>query len=165
MHRSRVVLSLFTILLGACLTGCATSDTAAESRPDGGQHFSSPADAVERITELLEAKDWPTLARYYDLEGSGVNPARLVSGEFFYTEQPPASAHPAGFWRYKHPFAPGFKYLRDDPVAEETDTIVVTVMVEIDQGGGMIQRGLETFMMKKSRSGWQILPGRADGPG
>ena len=123
----------------------------------GAKYFPSPAVAVEQITVMLEEKNWGELAKYYDLTDSPVARSELISGEFFYTEEKPEAAHPAGFWKYKHPFAPTFKF-KSIRELEETGVIEVTVEVEIDQGGGMIQRGLQTFLMRKSDRGYQVLP-------
>ena len=84
----------------------------------------------------------------------------LISGSFFYTDKEPAVAHPAGFWHYKHPFAPAYKF-HSFRHLNEPSVIEVTVMVEIDQGYGMIQRGLQTFLMRKTKNGFQIIPHKA----
>ena len=140
------------LFLAGCITCPGTSD--------GAKYFTTPADAVEQITTMLERKDWPELARYYDLSDSPEDPAKLSSGEFFYTDQEPPVSHPAGFWRYKHPFAPGFE-LHSTRELDEPGVIEVTVMVEIDQGGGMIQRGIETFLMRQTKRGYQVMPHKA----
>ena len=123
----------------------------------GSAYFQSPKQAVSAITVLLEAKDWPVLAKYYDLTGSEIDRAALDSGEFFWRTKRPPAAHPAGFWRYKHPFAPGFKY--DDEQATDRPRVVkVAVKIEIDQGGGPQQRSFSHFLMRKHPQGWQVLP-------
>lgn len=134
---------------------------------DDPAYFESPRQAVEEITAMLVARDWPALARYYDLEGSGVDRAQLVSGEFFWRTERPEMSHPA-FWRYKHPFSPGFHYawsgpaggIETVPVDEDEDGIVtVTLEVEIEQGSASpVQRGHSEFRMRKSARGYQILP-------
>jgi hypothetical protein len=126
-------------------------------------YFASPVSAVEQITIMLKAKDWAELANYYDLTNSPVDRSKLISGEFFYTNEKPPNAHPAGFWHFKHPFSPDFKYhsYRD---LEESNIIEVVVQVEIDQGGGMVQRGLQAFLMRKSIKGFQILPQKGRAP-
>ncbi len=153
MRRQRIV-----GVCGLCLfvVGCHQP----MSSGSGARYFASPSDAVERITAMLEKKDWPELAKHYDLADSPIDRTDLISGEFFYTEEEPAVAHPAGFWRYKHPFAPAFEFksVRD---LEEPGVIEVTVGVEIDQGGGMIQRGLQTFLMRRSDKGYQVMPHKA----
>ena len=141
-----------------CILAAGCRETA--SRADAPKYFASPASAVERISSLLEEKNWPELARYYDLTGTPMDRADLVSGEFFYTDQEPAAAHPAGFWHYKHPFAPAFKF-KSTRELEEPGVIEVTVGVEIDQGGGMIQWGLQTFLMRKTEQGYQVMPHKA----
>ena len=123
-------------------------------------YFQDPQSAVPAITKLLKAKDWKSLARYYHLDGSEVKRADLESGAFFYTDQRPEAAHPAGFWRYKHPFAPGFQYVESRDL-QTLLQIEVIVAIEIDQGGGPPQRGMQAFLMRRTPEGYQILPGRA----
>ena len=149
---------LLAALAGAWFCGCA-QQTIRE-----GHYFPSPADAVPKIADLLRAKDWATLACCYDLSGSTIDRADLESGAFFYTDEQPAVAHPAGFWRYKHPFAPAFEYLREEPTSDPNVSRVI-LAVEIDQGGGMVQRGLSAFPMVKRPQGWQIRPEQATAQG
>ncbi len=141
---------------------------------DDPAYFDSPRQAVEQITAMLEAKDWPALAHYYDLEGSGIDRAQLVSGEFFWRTERPEVSHPAGFWRYKHPFSPGFHYawsgsevgIANIMAAPDADTpegdpgiVKVVLEVEIEQGAGEpVQRGFSEFRMRRSERGYQILP-------
>lgn len=138
------------------LVGCNSRPTVSDSQ----KYFESPESAVEQIAVMLKEKNWARLADYYDLSDSPVERSTLISGEFFYTDEEPAGAHPAGFWRYKHPFPPAFKFhsTRD---LEEPGVIEVTVHVEIDQGGGMIQRGMQTFLMRKTKNGYRIMPHKA----
>jgi hypothetical protein len=138
---------------GLLLFGCSI-DSSLDYNP---MYFTGPASAVEQIAIMLKTKDWTELANHYDLTDSLINRSELVSGEFFYTDVEPPNAHPAGFWRYKHPFPPAFKYYSSRDL-EEPNIIEVTVQVEIDQGGGMVQRGLQTFLMRKTIKGYQILP-------
>ena len=140
-------------IVGLLLLGCNHMHNVA----DNSMYFADPASAVEQITVMLKAKDWAELARYYDLTDSSIDRSKLISGEFFYTDEKPANAHPAGFWHFKHPFPPAFKYHSSRDL-EESKIIEVTVQVEIDQGGDMVQRGLQTFLMRKSIKGYQVLP-------
>ncbi len=152
----RLALAAGTFIVCLGLAGCSSSP----ATTDGPKYFPSPAEAVERITVMLEEKNWVELAHYYDLSDSPEERATLTSGEFFYTDQEPAMAHPAGFWHYRHPFAPGFPFhSRRD--LEAPDVIEVTVMVEIDQGGGMVQRGTERFLMRQTDNGYQVMPHKA----
>ncbi len=124
------------------------------------KYFESPEKAVEMVTKLLNKKDWVALSRYYDLSDSNISRYELVSGRFFYTEQPPEGAvHPAGFWKYKHPFAPGFQYFGHEPAGG--NRVTVTVTIQIDQGGGMVQRGMDSFKMIQTGEGYRILPDEA----
>ena len=121
-------------------------------------YFSGPAEAVPIITDLLEKKNFEILSRYYDLSNSDIALTELESGDFFIQKERPEIAHPAGFWRYKHPFAPGFKY--QSVRASDKDSIyIVEVSISIDQGAGSPgQMGLSYFYMIKSDKGWKLLP-------
>lgn len=151
MQLSKVLLITMTAIF---LPGCQSDS---RSTTENAGYFTDPASAVEEISVMLRNKDWAKLATYYDLSGSQIDRATLISGEFFYTDERPESAHPAGFWRYKHPFPPAFKYLSSSDVAQ-VGVKQVTVYVEIDQGGGMIQRGEQTFFMSWTGKGFQVLP-------
>ncbi len=153
-------LGLLVGLLSCCIVGGLVVVAQAMELIDADTsplYFESPQAAVPVITDLLEAENWPTLARYYDLSGSDVDRAELVSGRFLIRTERPEVAHPAGFWRYKHPFAPGFKFSAVHDTGAD-GVVQVVVMVEIDQGGGMIQRGLDSFFMRRFAKGYQILP-------
>ncbi len=120
-------------------------------------YFPSPETAVECISSLLKDKDWPELARYYDLGGSGIDHVALRSGNFFYNDEQQLPGHPAGLDRYRHPFAPGYRFIASRP-SGEPDVIEVTVAISIDQGAGPPQRGLRRFLMRSSGQGYQLLP-------
>ena len=90
------------------LAGCNSRSTVSDSQ----KYFQSPESAVEQTAVMLKEKNWARLADYYDLSDSPVDRSTLISGEFFYTDEEPASAHPAGFWHYKHPFPPAFCELK-----------------------------------------------------
>ena len=123
-------------------------------------YFSSPADAVPIITELLKKNNFKTLAGYYNLSNSEIKLSQLESGDFFIRKKRPEISHPAGFWRYKHPFAPGFKYKSVRATAKEA-VFIVEVSISIEQGfDSPMQTGLSFFYMIKSDRGWQILPDR-----
>ena len=119
-------------------------------------YFSDPKSAVDEIARLMRAKSWTELARYYDLSGTEIFIEELNSGRFFVRDKLPAVGHPAGFGRYKQPFAPSFSYSSHEVIDE--NRVEVTVEISIDQGGGMIQRGLDSFRMRKSDKGYQVLP-------
>ncbi len=147
-------LGLFGLLTVLVLSGCVSMQEPA----DAGRYFASPQKAIPEITRLLKAKDFETLAACYDLSGSTVRRADLESGTFFVREKPPAVAHPAGFWRYKHPFAPGFQYSSIAP-GPKANVHKIQVRISIDQGeGAPPQIGFQSFYMIKSAKGWQILP-------
>jgi hypothetical protein len=150
-------------LFGCCLLAFWSGGCAAPGgKTEEPLFFASPEAAVEIATPLLRANDWPTLARYYDLAGSPVAREELVNGTFFFSERIEGMQHPAGLSRYKHPFAPGFRFLRSEagPLPETTK---VTVQIEIDQGAGApAQRGLSAFLLRRSPRGHQFLPTKID---
>lgn len=119
-------------------------------------YFNDPPQAVEAITKMLIAKDYVTLSHYYDLSETDVDRDRLCSGDFFIQTQRPEVAHPGGFWRHKQPFSPGFKYAFHTQLPG--DMVEVTVQIEIDEGGGMTQTGLDRFYLRKSKDGYQLVP-------
>lgn len=152
-----MILPKTAIIIAICLLLLGCNNHFSVTNP---MYFTSPESAVEQITVMLENKDWSELSRCYDLTDSPIDRATLISGEFFYTDERPDVAHPAGFWHYKHPFPPAFKYGSSRNL-EEPGVIEVTVEVEIEQGGGMIQRGMQTFLMRKTDKGYQVMPHKA----
>jgi hypothetical protein len=149
------------VLAAIAAVGCASADkSAATSAPDA-LYFSSPQHAVETSTTLLKARDWPTLARYYDLQGSPLTRAELAQGPFFYSDRVEGFQHPSGASKFKHPFAPGFSLMRTEPT-QQPDTIKAIMLLEIDQGDGRTQRGMSAFLLRKHAAGWQILPEKVD---
>ena len=121
-------------------------------------YFSSPAEAIQIITELLEKKNYKILAKYYDLSNSEIKLSELESGDFFIRKERPEIAHPAGFWRYKHPFAPGFTFNSVQATAKDA-IYIVEVSISIDQGSDSPKQfGLSYFYMVKSDKGWKVLP-------
>ena len=126
------------------------------------KYFKSPEEAVQIISRLLEKDDWKTLSLYYDLSGTDIDRKDLESGQFFvrFEDELREISHPGGFDRYKHPFAPGSKYSGHEKL--DTDRIKVRVSIEIDQGGGMVQRGIKTFLMQEFLNGYRVLPDIVD---
>ena len=121
-------------------------------------YFSSPAEAIQIITELLEKKNFKILARYYNLSNSEIELSELESGDFFIRKERPEIAHPAEFWQYKHPFAPGFLFSSVQATAKDT-IYIVKVSIAIDQGSDSPkQLGFSYFYMVKSDKGWKLLP-------
>ena len=120
-------------------------------------YFENPEKAIPEIRELLEASDWKTLSRYYDLRDSDIKIKELLSGDFFIRTEKPEVVHPGGFWKYKHPFPPAFNYQHDTLINDSIYEIVMSL--EIDQGEGMMQKGIQNFYMIKSDDGFQILAG------
>jgi len=161
------------VLLGACAGSAGIGrSTISNSRNGGngprnsgkGLYFASPQAAVEATGQLLAAKNWGTLAQYYDLGATDYTTDELGDGHFFVRPSRPAGSHP-GVWQYRQPFHPAYEY--DSAKETEQEGVwEITVVVEIDQGGGpgdgegeaMIQRGYDTFQMRKSDAGWQLLP-------
>jgi hypothetical protein len=127
-------------------------------QPVEASYFASPEAAVPLITALLRQEDFKSLAAYYDLSNSEIPRACLESGSFFIREKRPEVAHPAGFWRHKHPFSPGFEYA-GMRASGQPQVQVITVEISIDQGeGSPSQVGRSSFYMIQSAPGWQVLP-------
>jgi len=156
--RSVALLSLWiSFWTHSLFYGCSVAGQKIDPKQPERHYFSSPQEAVIVVTELLRKEDWVTLSSYYDLSDSKVDRRELESGRFFIRTETPPGPHPTGFWRYKHPFPPGFKFDRVNTTADPS-VIVVVVSIEIDQGGGVKQRGVSEFKMRKSAKGYQILP-------
>ena len=148
----------FSVFLIFFFWGCNTMKTNDLLGKSETYYFSSPAEAIPIITELVKTENLKVLARYYDLSNSEIKLAELESGDFFIRKERPEVAHPAGFWRYKHPFAPGFKFSSVQAAAKDP-IYIVEVSISIDQGlDSPIQSGLSYFYMLKSDNGWKILP-------
>lgn len=124
----------------------------------GPGYFESPQAAVTEATKLMKSKSWKQLSRYYDLDGSGVARSTLDSGVYFMTKvsdtpQPP----PMGQLGDREPFPPGFQFVTMEPDKEPGVTLV-TLGLEIDQGGGPKQKVMRQVRMKKHEQGWQFVP-------
>jgi hypothetical protein len=165
MNRRTITALISCFLMAAA--GCAAGETAALSRTKGatmkeseGLYFTDPKTAVTVISGLIEQSDWPALSRYYDLSGSAIGRGELESGRFFVRTERPPLAHPGGFWRIRHPFDPSFRYRYHQTLSG--GQVRVHLSIEIDQGGGMIQRGMHSFLLWKSEKGFQILPFETD---
>jgi len=125
-------------------------------------YFKSPGQAVDSIRAMLRAESWDKLSRYYDLSGTDIDRAMLISGDFFIRKKRPEVAHPAGFWKYKHPFSPAFEYARISS-GPEKNVYIIHLEIEIDQGSDSpAQVGLDSFYMIQSDKGWQVLPGQVE---
>ena len=119
-------------------------------------YFESPKKAVEQITEMLKNENWEKLFTYYDRYGSNIQPKEFLSGRFFIRAKAPEVAHPGGFWKYKHPFAPGFTF---DYTTTDENIVTVNLSIEIDQGNGRVQRGTDTFKLRNHPDkGYKIIP-------
>lgn len=111
-----------------------------------------PERAVEILARLLSAEDWPALARLHDLEGTTLRAADLESGAYFIRgATPPAPGH--GLIR--RPFSPGYSYAFHEVRGDEAD---VTVSCAIDQGDGMVLRGMQSFRLRLRGPGWKVVP-------
>ena len=118
-------------------------------------YFSNPHESVQMSSKFLIDENWEALANYYSLDGVDKDIIdSLKDGSYFINEYSPEIAHPGGFWKYRHPFPPEFKYVSH---IGSGDTIKVELSIEIDQGNGMIQEGKTFFYLKKSRKGYQHI--------
>ncbi len=150
----------FYSLLLLFLCGCTMTQDKNHKEDSMARYFASPEEAVQTITELLTKEDFKTLSAYYDLSGSNLIISDLESGEFFVRREKPAVAHPAGFWRYKHPFAPGFKYNSLQPTDRKGVYLVELIVVIVQGERAPSQVGTSGFYMIQSANGWQVLPDR-----
>lgn len=153
----RQSIGAFLVMLG--LMFGAVSCRTTPPGPNETSAFASPEAAVQQISQLLRDEDWPSLARYYDLEGSDLQREELTSGAFFINEASDQLPPPGNeLSRYHHPFHPAFKFDHVTP-ADEPGVVSVIVRLEIDQGAGEPARiALDRFEMKRSSTGWRILP-------
>jgi len=120
-----------------------------------GNFFESPENAVLQITELLLNEQWEELSGYYDLSDDNIMLEELTSGKFFVRTKVPEIAHPGGFWRYKQPFSPGFIC---DFKLIKNNIITVYLKIEIGMGEGRVQKGVDSFKLKKFLGlGYKIL--------
>ncbi len=167
MNHRTITATIACFLMAAA--GCVEGNTTTLSHPkgatmkeSGGLYFTDPKTAVTVISGLIEQADWIVLSRYYDLSGSGIDREALESGRFFVRSERPPMAHPGGFWRIRHPFHPSFRYRYHQSLPE--NQVQVHLSIEIDQGGGMTQRGMHSFLLRKSEKGYQILPAAPENP-
>ncbi|MBU8893560.1 MAG: hypothetical protein KOO66_12345 [Bacteroidales bacterium] len=120
-------------------------------------YFTSPEKSVEIITELLKNKDWEELTNYYYLKNCNQSIIdSMLSGDYFIRKDKPEIAHPGGFWKFKNPFPPGFKYSFYEEL--EDNIILVNLTIEIDQGDNNIQEGRTFFQLIKFGEGYQLIP-------
>lgn len=149
--REALALLVLSVMAWLCVAPPVDAD---ERSPLG---FTSPEEAVTIVTDLLRREDWPTLARYYDLTGSSLSYDDLASGRLFVRTSRPESAHPGLPWRFRHPFTPGFTF-RSARAGGRPDVVVVVVGIDIDQGGGRVQRGQSEFELGRGANGYRLLP-------
>ena len=144
------------------IVGCQAPLATPEPQ-QGTLYFRSPEESVVVINRLLKNEDWVTLGSYYDLAGTSIDRRSAQSRDFFVRDERPAVAHPAAFWKYKQPFAPGFEYVDTRP-ATDASVVQVDVRIQISEGGGMVQRGADSFHLRKSDLGYQLLPKAVEMP-
>ena len=132
MILKNIIAVLFTLLLVMFHGEVFSMNNEIQKQTFALGHFSSPEEAVPIITQLLVKEDFKTLASYYDLSDSGVKLVDLESGDFFIRKKRPEVTHPADFWRFKHPFSPGFKYSSMSNGPKEN---VYTIHVKITTNG------------------------------
>lgn len=141
------------LLAGLTLAGCASPP----GNSGDARYFDTPQAVVPVVTEWLRQEDWRTLACYYDLKGSAVSRWELETGRFFLRAERPPVAHPGVAWRIREPFQPGFKFDHVEPAARP-GVVRVVVALAIDEGDGMTQRAVASFLLRRSSHGYQLLP-------
>ena len=102
--------------------------------------FDDPRSAVEQIAALLRSRDWAALAAHCE---HGVFDGRETGRE----------THPALRGEPTRPFPPAYRYQSH---TEADGVATVTVGLEIDEGGGMVQRSFTTFQLVKRDGRWLI---------
>jgi hypothetical protein len=152
------------LLVLTCLyiTGCST-DLADQrgfnvSIMEKGNAFASPGEAVTEATRLMREARWDRLASYFDLSGLDVTMDDLLSGEYFRCS-PPEPVHPGLRDKCTRPFPEGFSY---EYHVEEGGDVTVHVGIAIDQGEGMVQRGMASFPMKRTAEGYRFVAVRGE---
>ena len=130
-------------------------------------YFKSPEDAVVIVNQLLEKRDWSTLANYYLLDESGPKLEELKSGGFFFTEDSSASQDPMGFWQYLHPFPPGFTLDSLEELGNGIIRVCVAIEVLDEPLPGAppetpsIMRTMRKFHLHHTAGrGFKLLPGK-----
>jgi hypothetical protein len=152
-----VAVSIWIGLAGGCAAPDERGETAGPGTPAvQRRYFASPEAAVPVISNLLSSRDWATLASYYDVPAGSPLLAELKSGRAFLRADRPSSPQAAGLEEYR-PFAPGSKFVEAVPAADPS-VVKVTVAREFEAGGGMKQRALRTFSMRRTAGGYQLLP-------
>lgn len=145
--------------LAMLLPSCATER--APSTEPGPLYFASPGKAVADVNLLLAKRDWATLARGYDVSLTHTDPAELTSGRYFVDETASATEGPTAVARHRQPFAPGSRFTGATPTGDPAELPciwAVNVLLEIDEGGGLKQRRLDTVNMIQTSRGFQLLP-------
>ncbi len=66
--------------------------------------FHNPEEAYQIGIQLLMKEDWKILQKYYDLDGSGVDPKELSSGSFLRTIKANMWGHQVLSQHTKNPF-------------------------------------------------------------
>jgi len=139
----------------------ANGDGSIEARGQTPCYFASPEEAVRTASRLLEAHDWPALARYYGLSGAPtLNSESLRDGSFFLDPRAGPSG-PGALTRWRQPFEAGASFVSAKPVESGTALPrhwTVTTMLSIDQGGGMVQRVVRECRLIETREGFQFEP-------
>ena len=120
-------------------------------------YFASPAEAVSVITDLMRKEDWLKLGRYHDHAGMGWRENDMQDSAFYLHQIKPENTHPAIDWKYKYPFAPGFKFesVEDAP---QVGVVRVILRFDIDAGGGTKQTRLAVLLLRQSDKGYQLIP-------
>jgi hypothetical protein len=151
----RMILSCVAVL------ACRGAETASASNAESpALYFASLQEAVQVAGKLLGARDWPTLARHYDLTSQpGLIRAQLSDGTFFLDTQASATG-PGAISRWRQPFAPGATLVEATPLDEHPSLPrrwSLTTALAIDQGGGPPQRVIWNTQMVQTSAGFQFF--------
>ena len=137
--------SFFTLCLILCI-----------SQPgDSMKYFTSPEDAAAVVTQLLIEKDWQTLAHYYFLGDTAIDIRDIAQEKFFVRKSEAESHHPTDDPKIFKPFDPSYAF---DHAEEQGDTVTVWMIKKVDQGNDLEQIGMQSFLLKRTEKGLQLLP-------
>ena len=130
-------------------------------RVAGPLYFGSIAAAVQFAGQLLAARGWAILSRYYDLALTPeVQRAKLLDGSFF-VDAAKSPNGPGAITRWLQPFPPGANFAGAKALGDPSHLPCiweVSTVLSIDQGGGPVQRVVEECHLMQTKEGFEFLP-------
>lgn len=121
------------------------------------KYFDDPRTAVEVSTYLLLDENWAEIACYYYLKDTDLTYDDINCSNFFMqNKKPKNNPLPALYWKYKHPFPPGYRYLFTEPI--DVDIMRIWLTNKFEVGEGVRREGRHSFLMKYTINGYQFIP-------